>query len=291
MAPEITVVIPVYNEKKEITNTISDIYTTLSHVDILFEVIVVDDCSTDGTGAKLDYYLTQKEHPNLHIIHAPVNRGYGRSLKTGITASKGEYIIITDADGTYPIKDMPRLVKFREQYDMVVGSRTSKNVHIPITRKPAKWFLNNLSSFLVGKKIKDLNSGLRLFRKDMCLKFWNLYPEKFSFTSTITIAAMMNGFSVKYIPIDYFKRSGTSSIKPIDFARFFSLIIKILTRFNPIKMFSLVAMIFVILGFSVFFIGFFVFETLYDSTIAILFISAVQTFLFGIIADLVIATK
>ncbi len=291
MIPEVSVVIPVYNEKKEIVSTVSDIFVVLKSIDISFEVIIVDDCSTDGTSAKLDAYVAQQKHLNLRIIHSSINSGYGASLKKGITASKGEFIIITDADGTYPIKDMPRLLRYRESYDMVVGSRTSKNVHIPLVRKPAKWFLNHLSSFLVGKKIEDLNSGLRLFRKDMCLKFWNLYPERFSFTSTITIAAMMNGYSVKYIPIDYFKRSGTSSIKPIDFARFFSLIIKILTRFNPIKMFSLVAAFFAISGLLVFIIGYFIFGTLYDSTIAILFISAIQTFLFGIIADLIISKK
>lgn len=291
MVPNISIVVPVYNEKKEISSTIDAIFANVEHLEIPFEVIIVNDKSTDGTTNVLNLYQEQHKKSNLHILHARQNRGYGGSLKTGITHAKGEYIIITDADGTYPIKDMPRLIRLREQYDMVVGSRTGKTVNIPLTRRPAKWFLNTLSSFLVGQKIVDLNSGLRMFRKDMCLQFWSLYPEKFSFTSTITIAAMLNGFSVKYIPIDYFKRTGSSSIKPIDFARFFSLIIKILTRFNPIKMFSLVAASFALLAVLVFVIGYFGFNTLFDSTIAILFISAVQIFFFGIIADLIITMK
>lgn len=291
MIPEISIVIPMYNEGKVVLETLDLVFATMDPLKIPYEVIAVNDKSKDKTALYLDEFKKRRKHPNLKIMHNRRNMGYGASLKNGITESKGKYIIISDADGTYPIADIPRFVKRRESYDMVIGARVSKNVHIPLMRRPAKWFLNRLSSVLVGKKIHDLNSGLRIFRKDMCLEFWNLYPERFSFTSTITIASMLNNYEVKYIPIDYFKRKGSSSISPWDFARFSSLILKILVQFRPIKMFSLISGFMLLSAIMVFVIGYFGYGILFDSTIAILAISSLQMFTFGILADLMVKRK
>ena len=118
---------------------------------------------------------------------------------------------------------------------MVIGARTGGKVHIPFMRRPAKWLLTHLAGFLAGTRIPDLNSGLRVFRKDLCLEFSHLYPQGFSFTSTLTMAFLTYDYNVKYIPINYYKREGESSIRAYDFVNFNKLLVRLTLFFNPIK--------------------------------------------------------
>ena len=163
--PKVTCIVPAFNEGKTIAKVLQ---TALSSA-LVDEVIVVDDGSTDKTFELAD---SQK----VKVIRHPNNRGYGASLKTGIKEAGYEWILITDGDGTYPVDQIPSLLRFIPKYDMVVGARVGDNVHIPFIRRPAKWFLTKLAGFLAARKIPDLNSGLRVFRKDLSLEFSHLYP-------------------------------------------------------------------------------------------------------------------
>ena len=174
------------------------------------------------------------EFNSITIINNPYNLGYGASLKKGIQRSKGNWIMIVDSDGTYPVRDIGKLLKFTGFYDMVVGNRNHD--HDYFGRKPAKWFLKKIASFLSGHKIPDLNSGMRIFRKSIAIEFFHLFPSGFSFTSTITLACFANDYTVKYVDIPYFQRTGQSGIKPRHFFDFIVLIIKIFVYFKPLKM-------------------------------------------------------
>lgn len=282
---DISIVIPAYNEERTIKQIIDSVKNVVSRLNKKTEIIVVNDCSNDHTKNILN------KTKCIKVINHEINRGYGASLKTGIKAAKGEWILITDADGTYPMSEIPSLINHINKCDMVIGKRSKKNVNIPLLRRPAKWFLNKFASFLAGKRIPDLNSGLRIFNKEKCLEFWDLYPNKFSFTSTITMAFFSKGYKIKYIPIDYFKRKGKSSISPFDFYNFSNLLLRLTLLFNPIKIFSTIsAFLFlsaigVALG-SIYFTG-----RLMDVTVVLLMLSSLQIFLFGLIAHIVVKYK
>ncbi len=273
----ISILIPIYNEEKSVVQTIERIKKAMSKQNC--EIITINDGSTDNTGNVL------KTISGIKAINHPYNLGYGAALKTGLKNAKGEWILITDADGTYPIESIPELLKYRNDYDMVVGARKSKNV--PLMRKPAKLIIGMLANMLTGKSIPDLNSGFRLFKKDVAMEFMHLYPSGFSFTITITLACLTNSYTVKYVPIEYSKREGKSSIRPIrDFVGFLSLIVRILLYFNPLKFFLFPALIIIIASTGVGLYQFFA-----DGHVTqlpfIALIAGIQIGLLGLLADLI----
>ena len=216
----VSIIVPAFNEEESITEVIGRIQKAWCNCDFPYEIIVVDDGSTDKT-----YELAVSQ--DVRVLQNSSNRGYGASLKAGIKESKYDWILITDGDGTYPFEQTLSFLELIPEYDMIVGARIGKNTNIPFVRRPAKWFLRLLASFIAGTKIPDLNSGLRIFRKDMSLEFSYLYPNGFSYTSTITMAFLTHGYNVKYIPINYYKRKGKSSIRAYDFVNFNKLLIAI----------------------------------------------------------------
>lgn len=263
---DLTVVIPAFNEENAIAEEIRMVHQALKDRGFGYEIIVVDDGSSDGTAEKA-------EAEDCRLIRQPRNRGYGASLKTGIAAARTEKVVITDADGTYPADQIPKLYAASDTYDMVVGARTGEEVHIPLVRRPAKWFLRMLASYLAGFLIPDLNSGLRLMRRSHVRRFAHILPSGFSFTSTITVALLCNEFTVGYLPINYRKRVGSSKIRPIHAYLFTMLILRLSMLFNPLK-------IFLPVGLGVFLVGFAKFG--YDVTQANLSESAVM-FILGAI--------
>jgi len=283
---KLSVIVPVFNEEKIVFSIINELKNVLNKLNISYEIIAVDDASRDKSGEIL------KTIEGINLIKHPQNRGYGASLKTGIKAAQGEWILITDADGTYPLNSIPELYKYTNDYDMVVGARTGKNVSIPFFRKPAKKFISILANFLSGQKIPDLNSGLRFFKKDLALNYFHLFPERFSFTTTITLAFISDGYLVKFIPIDYFKREGKSSISPLkDFIYFTSLVVRIVTYFRPLKIFALISFLLLFLGIIIFVYGFYFLHVVADITFIVLALAAIQTFLSGLIAELVVKSR
>jgi len=232
----VSIVIPCYNEAGGVTDSLNEVCKALSkHDDV--EIITVNDGSSDKTPAILDKYASQK--PSVRVIHNQLNIGYGASLKRGIREAEGDLIVITDSDGTYPASSIPELLEELKECDMAVGARIGPNVQVPLVRRPAKWVLLCYARWMARADIKDLNSGLRAFRKKDALHFFPLLPEGFSFTSTITLAMHVNGMRVAYLPINYRKRIGQSSIRPIrDTLAFFSLVLRTTMYFRPLQVFG-----------------------------------------------------
>lgn len=279
----LSVIIPAYNEEKGISKVLADLKTILDNTHLKYEIIAVDDGSSDKTAE-----IVQK-YDFVHLVQHPINRGYGASLKTGIKAAKGDWILITDADGTYPNEFIPKLLEYSDKYDMVVGSRTGGDVHVPLYRKPAKLFLTKLASYLAETNIPDLNSGMRLFRKDDVIKYFHILPSGFSFTTTITLSYLCDDLTVKYVPIDYKERHGSSKIKPFkDGMNFILLIIKAIAYFRPLKIFLPISFVLILAALLLFWYTTFIIEKVADISVIILIVAAIQIGLFGILADLII---
>ena len=277
----ISVVIPAYNEEMGISEVLSDLKTILDNTHLRYEIIVVDDGSSDKTAE-----IVQKQD-FIRLIQHPINRGYGAALKTGIKAANGDLILITDADGTYPNEYIPKLLEYSGEYAMVVGARTGKKVHIPLYRRPAKLFLTKLANYLVETEIPDLNSGMRLFRKDDSMKYFHILPSGFSFTTTITLSYLSDDFMVKYVPIDYHARHGSSKIKPFrDGMNFILLIIKTITYFNPLRIFLPVSSILFAIGFIIIIYQLISTMDIGDLPVLLL-VSSLQIGLLGLLADLI----
>ncbi len=277
----ISAIIPAYNEENGIARVISELTAVLRKLDIAFEIIVVNDGSTDRTGEIVkDLGGTLLDHP--------VNRGYGASLKDGIREAQYDDILILDADGTYPQDAIPALIKAADNYDMVVGSRTGGSVAIPPHRRFPKWLLKKMADYLVGMKIPDLNSGLRVFKRSVALKFFNILPNGFSFTTTITVALLSNNYRVKYIPINYNKRTGKSKFRPIqDTFNLLNLILRTSLYFNPLKIFIPFSLILFLLAILVFIYSKFFTPQVMDITVIVITMTAVQIMALGLIADLI----
>ena len=226
----VSVVIPAYNEADHLAGQLRALGEVLESTGWSYEVIVVDDGSEDGTG---ETALSS----GVRVLRHQRNRGYGAALKRGIEAARHGWILITDADGTYPASAIPRLLERAAENEMVVGARTTDKVQIPFSRRPAKWFLRWLASYLAGQAIPDLNSGMRLMRRDLVERYRHLLPSRFSFTTTITLAAACNGHAVEFVPIDYAARLGESKIRPWDTYDFLLLILRTIVFFNPLKVF------------------------------------------------------
>lgn len=239
---EVAVVIPAYNEENAISKQIDNVKTVMDKTGLSYTLIVVDDGSTDNTAG-------EAERHDIQLIRLPRNSGYGAALKAGFAAANSEYIIIIDADGTYPADAIPSMMQKVPEYDMVVGARIGQNTHIPFVRKPAKWFLQKLASYLAGQNIPDLNSGLRVIKKPLLEKYKNILPSGFSLTTTITLALLCNNYFVYYYPIDYYKRIGKSKIRPVEAYNFFLLILRTIVYFNPLKVFLPLGAIFFAAGF------------------------------------------
>ena len=237
----VSVLIPAYNEEESITGTVEAIRQYAGMVKAL-EIIVINDGSRDRTGE------IARTLP-VTLIEHETNTGYGSGLKDGLRQAQYEFILIADADGTYPLEDIPRLLAEAPNYAMVVGARTGAIVKVPPLRKPGKWLITRLAEYLSQRKIPDLNSGFRVFRKDVALRFLTLYPDGFSFTTTITLAMLTNHYKVKFIPINYHRRVGKSSIKPLrDFTNFTILIIRICAYFKPLNVFVPPALLLILAG-------------------------------------------
>lgn len=226
----VSIIIPAFNEELSVRETVVELRNLFDVTDIEAEIIIVDDGSTDKTAR-------EAKAAGARVIQHRSNRGYGASLKTGIIAASNEIIGITDADGTYPAKYLPEMLSELEHADMVVGSRTGADVHIPISRMPAKWFLRIIANYVANTKIPDLNSGLRVFRRDVAMQYFAILSDQFSFTTTITLALLCDKYAVTYIPIDYRKRQGKSKIVPWDAGSFAILIFRVAMLFRPLRVF------------------------------------------------------
>lgn len=238
----VSVIVPAFNEENGIREVLAEISDVMEGSKHPYEVIVVDDGSTDKTSMIL-------KELEVRVITHEGNQGYGSALKSGIRESKGKLIVILDADGSYPAKEIPRLIEESREFDMVVGARSDLDSRIESIRRLGRWVLKKLANLLVNSRIPDLNSGMRIFRKDIAVGYFYLLPQNFSFTTTLTLAMLSDNFKVKYIPVNYQLRKGKSKIRPIrDMSNFLLLIIRTTVYFNPLKVFFPIGIFLFLMG-------------------------------------------
>jgi len=225
----VSVVIPAFNEEAGVGEVVKSVRKALKG--IRHEVLVVDDGSRDATAARA-------RTAGAMIVPMGENRGYGASLKAGLRHSRYDLVAILDADGTYPAEALPALLRAMGTADMAVGARSGLSKAIPFLRRFPKWLLNRWANYLADRRIPDLNSGLRVFRRSIASKYEGLFPNGFSFTTTLTLAMECHGYVVQYLPIEYRHRVGVSKIQPVrDTLNFFSLVLRVVMYFKPLKIF------------------------------------------------------
>lgn len=279
-----SIVIPCFNEGGSVARTIRQIDSAFESSPGV-EVIAVDDGSKDETLEELR--KLQHAVGRLRIVQHDRNRGYGAALKTGIRNAKTGLIAITDADGTYPIDELPRLIGIANEHDMVVGARTASDVSYSALRSIPKYFLRAWIQWIVKAPIPDINSGMRVFRKEMADRFVRVLPDSFSFTITITICAMRNNYRVHFEPISYYEREGKSKIKPIrDTLRFLQLIGRTGMYFAPVRILAPIIALLIIGSLASLIYDTFVLGNLTDKTV-ILISTLFNLGLFTLIADMI----
>ncbi|MFN7733952.1 MAG: glycosyltransferase family 2 protein [Pirellula sp.] len=238
----VSVVIPALNEAASLESVIARIRECLSTCTNRYEVVVVVDGATDDTEA------IALRHADKVLVH-PKTCGYGRSLKTGITAAAHDCIVITDADGTYPIEHVPSMLAMAERYDMVVGARQGRFYAGGWIKRIGRVVFRWLCEYATGQRIPDINSGLRVFRRSQILPFFPLINSGFSFTTTCTLSYLLNDLLVGYVPIEYHRRHGVSKVHHLrDSLRALQIILEAILRCNPIKAFLLLVFPFALLS-------------------------------------------
>jgi glycosyltransferase involved in cell wall biosynthesis len=276
----VSIVIPAYNEEKGIGPALASIREVMNQRRWPYEIIVVDDGSTDRTAEVV------AEQQDVRLVQHHTNRGYGAALKTGIRQASYDWVAIMDADGTYPAQALPTLLADLDSFDMVVGARTSRD--LPLLRRPAKWCLARLAQYLAETEIPDLNSGMRVFKKDAAMSYFNILPSAFSFTITITIAFLSDHYLVKFVPIPYQGREGRSKIRPLqDTLSFLQLILRTVMYFNPLKVLLPVSAILLLLAVLVGLYSLITQGRVMDITVITLTMAALQITVVAMIADMV----
>jgi polyisoprenyl-phosphate glycosyltransferase len=237
-APEVSVVLPCYNERDHVELEVKRIRAAFEAAGMSYELICVDDGSTDGTREVLEAL------PDVRTILLPRNQGSGTARRIGTQQARGRVVVWTDADMTYPNERIPELVaELDDTWDQVVGARRGEAGTYKLARVPAKWAVRKLASFLSNTDIPDLNSGLRAFKRSVAEPYLRLLPPGFSCVTTITLAFLANGHAVKYVPVDYFKRAGRSKFHPFrDAYRYIIQVLRMIMYFNPLRVLMPVAL-------------------------------------------------
>ena len=226
----VSVVIPAVDEAE----AIGAVVQALKSVAPWRELIVVDDGSSDATAAVA-------ADAGARVVKHPYNKGNGAAVKTGIRHATGEYVVIVDGDGQHSATDALRLVKLLGDYDLVVGSRNGIG-QASTARHVGNNLLSWLATYLTGRPIPDLTSGLRAARTSGLREFLHLIPNGFSTPTTTTLSFVKSGYNVRFEPITVAPRLGRSKIKlASDGAKFFLILLKVVTIFSPLRVFLPVA--------------------------------------------------
>lgn len=235
--PLVTVVLPCFNERDHVLAELERIAAALDASGLTYEVLAIDDASTDGTLAVLKE--AELRMPHLRVVGFRRNGGSGTARRIGTMDARGSIVVWTDADLTYPNERIPELVQLLlddDSYDQVVGARTTEEGTHKWLRVPAKWFVRKIAERLSNQRIPDLNSGLRAFRRDVALPYLRLLPPGFSCVTTITLAFLSNQHDIKYVPIGYAKRAGRSKFHFVkDAYRYILQVLRMVMYFDPLK--------------------------------------------------------
>lgn len=235
--PRVTIVLPCYNEQDHVVAEIERICAAMDASGHSYELLAFDDASTDDTLARLRD--AELHFPNLKVIAFSTNGGAGTVRRIGTQRARGEIVVWTDADMSYPNERIPELVDILlkdDTIDQVVGARDQEMGSYRFLRVPAKWLVRKLAELLTNSHIPDLNSGLRAFRRDVSLPYLRLLPPGFSCVTTITLAFLSNQHAIHYEPVSYAKRAGRSKFRPVrDAYRYLLQVLRMVMYFNPLK--------------------------------------------------------
>lgn len=278
---KVTILIPVYNEKAALPKVIEDVKKAMKNQQYGYEILVVDDGSTDDSAQIA-------ESLGVRVVRHPVNCGIGAARTSGVEESATEFIVMIDGDCTYPADAIPELLKEMQENDMVVGARRKEKGTFKILRTFAKLFIKALASYLVKTRIPDLNSGLRVVKKSLVLKYKKYLPVTHSWVSTITLVMLSRGYKVRYVSIDYHPRVGKSTFHPLrDSYNYLSLVVRTIMYFNPLRFFLPLSLIVFFTGVAKSVLDFVTTHTIQESDI-ILLSTAVIVFAIGLLADLIV---
>jgi glycosyltransferase involved in cell wall biosynthesis len=282
---DVTVVLPAYNEAGHVVKEVERISAALKATDYSFEILVIDDGSTDGTGQRVEGL------PFVRLLRFPTNRGSGTARRIGTMEAYGRFVVWTDADMTYPNERIPEFIdRLADGHvHQVVGARTTEEGTLKVLRVPTKWLIRRLAEYLSSTRIPDLNSGLRAFSKEHAQPYLGLLPAGFSCVTTITLAFLANGLLVEYVPIAYAPRAGRSHFHPIkDAYRYILQVVRMVTYFEPLRVFGPLALTLLTAG---------VFKVLFDIVTkdlrvtvnaTMLVLSGLMLFSVGLLADLIV---
>src|SRR3984957_10822618 len=251
VGPYVTVILPCYNEEGHVIAEVERITRAMDGSGYSYELLAIDDGSTDQTLARL--HEASPGFPHMEVVPMRRNGGSGAVRRIGTQRARGEIVVWTDADMTYPNERIPELVRVLEKdpmVDQVVGARTSEQGTYKILRVPAKWFIRKFAERLTGARIPDLNSGLRAFRREVSLPYLRLLPAGFSCVTTITLSFLANNHELYFLPIDYSNLACKSKFKfGKDSYRYILQVLRMTMYFNPLKVLMPVALTLLGIGF------------------------------------------
>jgi len=277
----VTIIIPAFNEAGAIGPVIERLRTRLPEA----ELLVVNDGSSDATAAIA-------EAAGAKVISHPRNRGYGAALRTGTLQAAREYVLFCDSDGQHSVEDVSRIIEASDGCDMVVGARTQES-HVPLSRRPGKFILRRFADYLAGEKIPDLNSGLRMIRREVLLKYLHLMPAWFSFSTTSTFAMLKTNRKIKWVPITVVERVGKSTVSQWKHGpQTLLLLVRLTVLFEPLKVFLQIAAGVFALDVLSFALDLINYQRLHISpTTVLLGMASLLIFLFGLLCDQVSALR
>lgn len=271
---KISIIIPAYNEAQ----TIGDVISTIKTLYPDFEIIVVSDGSTDDTAA------VAKDADALVYSH-PYNIGNGAAVKSGIRFASGKILVFMDGDGQHDPEDIQKMLQYFPDYDMVVGARQNDQ-GASWSRHFGNKIFNLLASYVAKFPIQDLTSGFRAVKSDIARNLLYLLPNTYSYPTTLTLGALRNGRSLKYIPIDIqIRKTGRSEIRIIrDGIRFFMIITKICALYSPLRIFLPVSFLMFLIGLSYYIYTFLIWHR-FTNMSALLFTTSILIFMMGLISE------
>ena len=250
VAVDATVILPAFNEQDHVMAEVERICAALDASEFSYEVLAIDDASTDGTLKVLRE--AELRFPHVKVVSFRRNGGSGTARRIGTQMARGQVVVWTDADMTYPNERIPELLRILRDdpsYDQVVGARLTEEGTHKILRVPAKWLIRKVAERLTNQRIPDLNSGLRAFRRSVALPYLRLLPPGFSCVTTITLSFLSNQHDIKYVEIDYAKRAGSSKFHFVkDAYRYILQVLRMVMYFEPLKVLMPPALWLIVIG-------------------------------------------
>jgi glycosyltransferase involved in cell wall biosynthesis len=278
----ITVLLPAFNEEDAIGDAIAGLRSMFSQRAETWELIVVDDGSSDETGRRArDAYA--------RVLRRAERGGYGAAVKAGLAAARGEWVALLDPDGSYPPAELPALLEFIPRYEQVNGARRSEQGTRRLLRSFAKQCIRKLAEWISGRRIPDLNTGMKVFRRETAMKYLWLLPDGFSCSTSLTLAFLCNGHPVMYVPIDYLPRCGISKFRPVhDTAQYAMTVLRMMTCFRPLRVFIPISAALAALAVAKGTYDWIRYPTGLAESEVILATGAVVVFALGLLADLIV---